>query len=269
LQGRPQFLEPGDCLNVDESTPQLGALLALLQAAGVASEAHTAATIDGGFWELMVAAALLTLGLIIATGSMLAVTSRVARPLTKLSIVVQRLAESDTAVEIPAMRRNDELGSMAAAPSIFKANIIDAWQLRKEQAEREQRQLRPRARRRWPSWPTILKARSAKLSKRCRPHRTNWRPAAGTLTATAVRSQKLTTQVAAASEEASTNVRSVASAAEKMTSFVNEISRQVQDSARLGVGAARRRRGSASARLLDRFRLRSSSFGGRDRRNGQ
>jgi hypothetical protein len=52
---------------VDESTPQLGALLAVLQGAGVASEAHTAATIDGACWELMVAAALLTLDLIIAT----------------------------------------------------------------------------------------------------------------------------------------------------------------------------------------------------------
>ena len=39
--------------------------------------------------------------------------------------------------------------------------------------------------------------------------------------------------VAAASEEASTNVQSVASATEQMSSSVNEISRQVQDSARM------------------------------------
>src|SRR6202041_454433 len=39
---------------------------------------------------------------------------------------------------------------------------------------------------------------------------------AGTLTATAVRSQELTTTVAAASEEASTNVQSVASATEEL-----------------------------------------------------
>ena len=39
--------------------------------------------------------------------------------------------------------------------------------------------------------------------------------------------------VAAASEEASTNVQSVASATEEMASSVNEISRQVQDSARM------------------------------------
>ena len=56
---------------------------------------------------------------------------------------------------------------------------------------------------------------------------------AGTLTATAERSQQLTTVVAAASEEASANVQSVASATEELSSSVNEISRQVQESARM------------------------------------
>src|SRR5437764_6208555 len=56
---------------------------------------------------------------------------------------------------------------------------------------------------------------------------------AGTLTATAERSEELATTVAAASEEASTNVQSVASATEEMSSSVNEISRQVQASARM------------------------------------
>src|SRR5882672_7074466 len=56
---------------------------------------------------------------------------------------------------------------------------------------------------------------------------------AGTLTATAERSQQLATTVASASEEASTNVQSVASASEELTSSVNEISRQVQESSRV------------------------------------
>jgi hypothetical protein len=43
----------------------------------------------------------------------------------------------------------------------------------------------------------------------------------------------ITTTVAAAFEEASTNVQSVASATEEMASSVNEISRQVQESSRM------------------------------------
>jgi methyl-accepting chemotaxis protein len=50
---------------------------------------------------------------------------------------------------------------------------------------------------------------------------------------------EITTTVAAASEEASTNVQSVASATEELTSSVNEISRQVQESARMGGGSGR------------------------------
>ena len=44
--------------------------------------------------------------------------------------------------------------------------------------------------------------------------------------------RKVLTHVFRASEEASTNVQSVASATEELTSSVNEISRQVQESAR-------------------------------------
>jgi methyl-accepting chemotaxis protein len=217
---------------VDESTPQIGALLDVLQAAGVASEAHATAIIDRTFWELMVAAGLLTVGLVIAIGSMLAVTMRVTRPLTTLSIVVQRLANNDTAVEIPTMRRNDELGSMAAALTVFKANIVAAARLRGEQADNEQHQSQQRKTEMVKladdfegAVGEIIEAVSASSSE--------LEASAATLTATAVRSEQLTTMVAAASEEASTNVQSVASSTEQMTSSVNEISRQVQDSARM------------------------------------
>lgn len=53
------------------------------------------------------------------------------------------------------------------------------------------------------------------------------------LSATAERSQQLTATVSTASQEASTNVQSVASATEQLTSSVREISRQVQDGARI------------------------------------
>jgi methyl-accepting chemotaxis protein len=48
--------------------------------------------------------------------------------------------------------------------------------------------------------------------------------------------------VASASEEASTNVQSVASASEELSSSINEISRQVQESARVASGAVQQAR---------------------------
>jgi len=217
---------------VDESTPQLGTLLEVMQAAGVASEAHATAIMDRAFWELMIAAALLAAGLAIAAGAVLVVIKRVTRPLTALSVVVERLADNDLTVEVPAIRRNDELGTMAAALAVFKANMIDASRLRGEQAEQEERQSQQRK-------ADMIKLADdferaiGRIVETVSASSTELEASASTLTATAVRSQELTTAVAAASEEASTNVQSVASATEEMASSVNEISRQVQESARI------------------------------------
>jgi len=217
---------------VDESTPQLGALLEVMQAAGVASEAYATATIDQAFWELVLAAALLTAGLAIAGGSMLAVIVRVTRPLTQLSDVVERLANNDTMVEIPAMRRNDELGSMATALAVFKTNMIDASRLREEQADKEQRQSLQR-KAGMMKLADDFESAVGQIVETVSSSSTQLEASAGTLTASAERAQQLTRMVATASEEASTNVQSVASATEEMTSSVNEIGRQVQDSARM------------------------------------
>ncbi|PYF03897.1 methyl-accepting chemotaxis sensory transducer with Pas/Pac sensor [Rhodopseudomonas faecalis] len=65
---------------------------------------------------------------------------------------------------------------------------------------------------------------------------------AGTLTATAERTQQLTHIVATASGDATANVQSVASATEQMASSVDEISRQVQDSAKIANAAVQQAR---------------------------
>ncbi|MGY3453695.1 methyl-accepting chemotaxis protein [Bradyrhizobium sp. USDA 4353] len=65
---------------------------------------------------------------------------------------------------------------------------------------------------------------------------------ANSLSSTALRGQELSTSVAAASEEASANVQAVASATEELTSSVKEISRQVQESARIASDAVEQAR---------------------------
>ena len=65
---------------------------------------------------------------------------------------------------------------------------------------------------------------------------------ATSLTRTAEETQQLSGRVEAASEEASSNVRSVAAATEEMTASIAEISRQVQESNRIAGEAVSRRR---------------------------
>jgi methyl-accepting chemotaxis protein len=217
---------------VDESTPQVGTLLEVMNAAGAASETHTTATIDRAFWELMLAGALLTLGLVIAAGSMLVVIKRVTHPLLALSAVVSRLADNDLTVEVPAVTRNDELGSMASALGIFKSNLVENVRLLDEHRQVEQRQMQQR-KADMQKLADDFEGAIGQIVQAVSSAAGELENSAGTLTSTTARSQELTAIVAAASEEASTNVQSVASSTEQMASSVNEISRQVQDSARI------------------------------------
>src|SRR5262249_56693010 len=65
---------------------------------------------------------------------------------------------------------------------------------------------------------------------------------------TAEPTQQMSDKVTSASEEASTNVQSVASASEELAGSVNEISRQVQESSKIAAEAVRQA-GQTDARI--------------------
>ena len=152
-----------------------------------------------------------------------------------------RLAAGDSSIAIPSQQRRDEIGEMGAAVQIFKNNVIETARLRAEQSAAEQKQVKQR------------KADMEKLADRFESAigeivetvssaSTELEASAGTLTKTAESAQKFSTMVAAASEEASNNVQSAASSSEEMASSVNEISRQVQESARIAGDAVQQAR---------------------------
>ena len=150
----------------------------------------------------------------------------------RLKHMMEKLAANDLTIAISGTERSDELGDMAAPskcsrPTRSRSSACEAEQQATEKRGAEQRKAdMQQARRRFRSAVGEIIETVSSAS-------TELEASAGTLTATAERSQELTTMVAAASEEASTNVQSVASATEEMTSSVNEISRQVQESARI------------------------------------
>jgi methyl-accepting chemotaxis protein len=154
------------------------------------------------------------------------------RPVRALTGAMTRLAGGDTAAEVPATGRTDEVGEMARSVGFFKVSMIEAERLRQEQ---EQRKAGAAAEQRGAliRMADDFNASVGEIIETVSCASTELEASAGTLTKTAERAQEITTTVAAASEEASTNVQSVASATEEMASSVNEISRQVQESARM------------------------------------
>ena len=155
----------------------------------------------------------------------------VSRGIASIIKPMQALSRGDLSAEVPHHGDKTEMGAMAAALQVFKEALVAkkmadeaAMQEAGVKAERGQRvdHITREFEMAIGDLVGSLSAASSQLEASAR-----------TLTATADREQQLTSVVSAASEEASTNVQSVASATEEMTSSINEISRQVQSSARI------------------------------------
>jgi methyl-accepting chemotaxis protein len=144
------------------------------------------------------------------------------------------VADGNLDVTIPGADRGDEIGDMAKTVTIIRRN---AEQKAQDDAELRIKQDRAAGEQRKADINRLaseFEGAIGEIVETVSSASNELEDFAGTLTATAVRSQELATMVAAASEEASTNVQSVASATEEMSSSVNEISRQVQESSRIG-----------------------------------
>ena len=160
-------------------------------------------------------------------------TSRViVVPIQGMTAAMGKLAGGDTSTSVPGVGGADEVGEMADAVRIFKDNMIEAERLRVERAQLDAlaaEQRKEEMHKLAGQFEYAVGSIVEKLSSSS----TELEAAAKTLSRTSESTQELSTLVAAASEEASTNVQSEASATEEMASSVTEISRQVQDAARI------------------------------------
>jgi methyl-accepting chemotaxis protein len=181
----------------------------------------------------IVAGAAVLMGLMIA----FLIARGIIGPLSGLTSGMKELAGGNFGVVLPGLDRKDEVGDMAQAVETFK---VLAEQKARDEAEAKIKQDQIAARQRKADMIKLaddFESAIGEIVETVSSASTELEASASTLTSTAVRSQELTTMVAAASEEASTNVQSVASATEEMASSVNEISRQVQESARIATDA--------------------------------
>jgi methyl-accepting chemotaxis protein len=142
---------------------------------------------------------------------------------------MQALGTGDLAVMVPHQGEKTEIGKMADTLQVFKQALIDKRAA--DLVASADADAKIERGRRVDTITSDFEKMIGEIVETVASASTELEASAGTLTATAGRSQELTTAVAAASEEASTNVQSVASATEEMASSINEISRQVQDSA--------------------------------------
>ena len=174
---------------------------------------------------------LLALAVIIGVGAAIYMIRDVSRGIGSIITPMRALGAGDLTAEVPHQGEMNEIGAMADTLQVFKQALIakqadDAAATVEAQAKIERG-------RRVDQFTREFEALIGDIVETVASASTELESSAARLTASAETSQRLTTMVAAASGEASTNVQSVASATEEMSSTVNEISRQVQNSARI------------------------------------
>ena len=152
----------------------------------------------------------------------------ISRPVVAMTGAMQTLAGGNTQIEVPGRGRGDEIGQMAEAVEVFRANMEETERMRAEQATRaeaERKALENRA-----AVASNFASEVGKIVQVLSAQATELQASANSLSATAEETNRQSTEVASASEEASANVQTVASAAEELTASIGEINRQVTQS---------------------------------------
>jgi methyl-accepting chemotaxis protein len=175
--------------------------------------------------------ALLGIALSVAVAAGYVTIRVIASPIQAMTAAMRRLAAKDVEVEIPAIGRTDEIGQMADAVAVFKANMIKAEQL----AAAEENELATKARRakRLEDLVANFETRIGGLVGVLSSASTEMEATAQSMSSTAAQAKQQASNVAAAADEASAGVQTVATAAEELTSSIGEINRQVAQSAKV------------------------------------
>jgi methyl-accepting chemotaxis protein/ribosomal 50S subunit-associated protein YjgA (DUF615 family) len=170
-------------------------------------------------------------------------------PVAAMTEAMERLATGDTRVDVPSRDSSDEIGAMARAVEVFKQNAVDRQRLEDEQAQNEARSVQDR----YAALARLADTFSGSVGgivETVTATATELEAAASTLTRTAETTHDLAGAVAGASEDASSNVQSVATAAEELFASVNEIGRQVQQSTTIAAQAVKQAE-ATDARISD------------------
>jgi len=190
------------------------------------------------------------LGVVIASGAMAFSFFGIARPLGRLNDAMTAMGNGDVDTTIAGAARRDEIGDIAKTITVIRENAAREALQKQEAARREQALRAEQRKTEMHNLADSFEAAVGNIINTVSSSSTELEAAASTLTHTAETTQRLSTSVAAASEQASANVQSVASASEELAGSVNEIARQVFESSKIA-GAAVQQAEKTDSRIND------------------
>ena len=157
----------------------------------------------------------------------------ISRPVVAMSKAMRELAVGNFEVQLPGLDRGDEVGQMAHAIQDFKVQAVAKAETETAEREAANRELAAARRAELHNLAGSFETAVGNIIENVGAASSELENSAVILTRNSAATQQLSTVVAAASEETSANVQSVASATEEMAGSINEIGRQVSDSNRI------------------------------------
>jgi methyl-accepting chemotaxis protein len=196
--------------------------------------ANLSAQIERARWMGPAVGAAVVLVLI---GSVVFSMLNIARPIAAMTAAMKHMASGHFDVVLPGLKRTDEIGGMAQAVEAFKVKAVERARTEAEQKEVQTRAVAAQRKADMQKLADTFEAAIANVVNTVSAASTNLEAAASTLTQTAEITQRLSGAAADASEQASGNVQSVATATDELYASIGEISRQVQESNSIAVEA--------------------------------
>jgi len=176
--------------------------------------------------QLAINVAMLAVTLLLAIGAAVITRVRLGRPMALMTDAMGRLAANDTSVEIPGLGRKDEIGAMAAAVEVFKTNAIRVGEMAREAAARDAGEAAERQRLR-DATAAAFETTVGGVLERVVAAIDLLHSSAEMLTGNAEETAMQAASAAAAANQATANVQTVAGATEELSSSITEIGTRV------------------------------------------
>jgi len=171
------------------------------------------------------------------------VTRGVIGPIRGMTRAMIALAEGDTTVEVPGSARRDEIGDMAGAVDVFKANAIEKDRLEREQRETAERMAEEKAarearareekRRTTEQMATRFESTVGSVLETLIVVGTDLEAAAELMVEKSEQAKTGSSSIAGSSEQSAANVENISSAVEELWATVEEIGKQVATAAEI------------------------------------
>jgi methyl-accepting chemotaxis protein len=174
----------------------------------------------------------------LAVGVLLAwlIGSGISRPISGITNAMRELAENRLDADIPHADRRDEIGAMARAVQVFREGLARANRLSEEQqAEQAAKERRART---LMALNADFEGEVGRMIEALSGAATAMNSTAARMSETAEHTKQRSVAVTGAAQEASSNVRTVAAAAEELSSSIGQIRQQGADSADVAGHAA-------------------------------